>query len=217
MSAQMQKRLFITFEGGDGAGKTTQIRRLSQFLTQQGIDHITTREPGGAPFSEKLRDVMLDEQGRDAQPLTQALLMTAARFEHVTKVIQPALEKGQWVLSDRFLDSTTVYQGFALGVPQPTIMQLHQMVLGNFKPDITFVFRLRPHLAEKRGSSRQQNHYDLKDLAFRKRVMQGFDQMIEDNPLRCIGIDAEQSFEHITAFIREALVHHGVILDKTPS
>ena len=203
--AEKKRGRFITFEGGDATGKTTQIEALSAFLTSRNITHITTREPGGTPFAEALRTILLGDCGRDAHPLTHAILMSAARFEHVQNVIKPALLKGSWVICDRFFDSTTVYQGNAMGVDQEIIQQLHTMVLSGLTPDLTLVFHLKADTALQRGRLRAQNHYDQKDAAFKARVDAGFKKLLQQNPDRCVLIDAAQSVPNLAKTIQQIL------------
>ena len=189
--AQTQQGLFITFEGADGCGKTTQIHSLSHHLTQKGIDHVCTREPGGCAFSEKLRSFLLGKSAHNIQPLTQALLMTAARREHIVHTIQPALLKGTWVLSDRFMDSTTVYQGHVQGVPDAFLQHLHAQSIQTCIPDLTIILTFSPELSLKRLKKKKQNHFDAKPIVFHKKVQEGFVRLAQENPQRYVMLSGE--------------------------
>jgi dTMP kinase len=135
----MNKPLFITFEGGEGSGKTTQIKLLQQYLLSKNIDCITTREPGGCENAESIRNLLLSGAGDKWNAISETLLFQAARIEHIEKVIKPALLSKKIVLCDRFLDSTIVYQGIGKGLGGEYIKQLYQMTVGNFTPDLTFI------------------------------------------------------------------------------
>jgi len=150
----IKRGYFISFEGGEAVGKTTQITRLSDFLQKQGIKVITTREPGGTPGAEQVRR-LLKEGPRDLwQGMSEALLLYAARYDLTERIIKPALAAGTWVLSDRFCDSTFVYQGVGKKVGIQKIEDLHHLVLGNFMPDITFYFDLPPEVSLARAKAR---------------------------------------------------------------
>ena len=172
--------------------KRHRVKNLSALLTQKKISHLTTREPGGAPFSEMLRTVLLSEKASDITPETQALMMCAARREHVAKTIQPALEKGQWVLCDRFMDSTTVYQGYVQGIALEKIDALHDLTLGSLRPALTFILMLPPSIAHERATRKESNHFDEKPLSFFEQVSDGFQALIDQNPERFVAIDGAQ-------------------------
>ncbi|MEE8351002.1 MAG: dTMP kinase, partial [Rhodospirillales bacterium] len=130
---------FITLEGGEGGGKTTQIKLLAEALKEAGIDPVVTREPGGAPAAEVIRRLLVEGDVARWQPMTETLLHYAARLEHVYNVIEPALTMGRWVISDRFADSTVAYQGYGHDLGRETINKVHELVLGSFQPDLTII------------------------------------------------------------------------------
>ncbi|MDP3532407.1 MAG: dTMP kinase [Alphaproteobacteria bacterium] len=140
-----KKGLFITFEGGEGAGKSTQITKLRVPFEQKGYEVIRTREPGGCPEAEQIRDLILQSEQHHFDPLSETLLLYAARYEHVKKKIQPALNAGKIVLCDRFADSTLVYQGYAGGLSLSLLEKLYTLIIGDLKPDLTFVLDLSDH------------------------------------------------------------------------
>ncbi len=183
---------FITFEGGEGAGKTTQIKALTHFLSKMAKETLCTREPGGTPMAEALRDlVTLGPTGRWSA-LEEMLIMYTARSELVRTIIKPKLEEGVWVLSDRFADSTTVYQGFAGGVPLDRIRQLHSIVLGEFAPDLTIILDLPPDEGLRRVNSRAQtiSRFEKHPAEFYQKVRNGYLQIANENPDRCAVVDA---------------------------
>ena len=199
---------FITFEGMDGAGKTTQIEALSRYLNARNIPHIKTREPGGCPISEDLRKLLLSEAAKNITPVTQALLMAGARAEHIAKTIEPALARGAWVLCDRFMDSTTVYQGYVQNMPLTQIQKLHNVSVGSFVPDLTFVFKLSPDEAKKRIAQKNDNHFDARGLDFQQQVQTGFLDLAQKAPNRFIVIDGNLDAEQVTNAITNALQPH---------
>ena len=135
--------LFITMEGTDGAGKTTQINRLAQYFEDKGYKVICTREPGGTPISEKIREIIIDKNNTEMTDMTEALLYAAARAQHTQEVILPALKEGDIVISDRFVDSSVVYQGFARSIGERLIKNINKYAVGDLEPDITFFLKLK--------------------------------------------------------------------------
>lgn len=207
MDLSKRPPLFITFEGIDGCGKTTQARLFAERLTDRNVPFIQTREPGGSPFAETLRDILLGPDGAKIPPLSQALLMTAARQDHVHNTIKPALARGEWVLCDRFIDSTTAYQGYGLGLSLPLIQMLHQEI--GFLPDLTFIFSLAPEIAAQRRNKRQStetsNHLDTQEADFYTRAHHGFQKIAAENTNRCHLIPAEDALDDITGRTWRAL------------
>ena len=161
---------FITFEGGEGAGKSTQVKLLAEYLRGQGQEVVLTREPGGTPNAERIRDLLL--QNGNWHGLTEVLLHFAARNEHVNKIIKPALAAGQWVICDRFFDSTIVYQGYGQGVEMNKIEEIKLATLGGFAPDITFLLDIDTETALRRATD--HNRYEKMGLAFHKKIRDGF-------------------------------------------
>ncbi|MEZ5813504.1 MAG: dTMP kinase [Alphaproteobacteria bacterium] len=201
--------LFITFEGGEGSGKTTQINRLAQTLSQIGRKVVTTREPGGTPEGEKIRDLIVRRDAGNWIPMAEVLLFLAARIMHVEKIIKPALEEGHIVICDRFADSTTAYQGYGHGVDQHILEETNTLALGHFKPDLTFVLDIDPEEGLKRSDRRlaaeqfqvkeREDRYEQLDIEFHKRLRQGFLDIAAKEPERCHVIDATQDIDAISA------------------
>ena len=200
----MSKGRFITFEGGEGTGKSTQVALLATALADAGVDVISTREPGGAPGAEEIRNLLVNGATNRWTPMSEALLNYAARAEHLDKTVYPALEKGQWVISDRFADSTMAYQGFGHGVKRGAINKLGSAVLGGFKPDLTIIFDLDLEVGLERAGARGQgeDRYERMGHDFHDRLRQGFLQIANDEPERCVVIDASAPIEQIAAAIR---------------
>lgn len=194
---------FITLEGGEGAGKTTQARLLAEALAACGIDVVRTREPGGAPGAERLRELLLD--GDVAwSPGAETLLHFAARAEHVARTIRPALAAGRWVVCDRFADSTMAYQGYGQGADWGMIATLTRLM--GIVPDVTFMLDVSPAVAGARlaGRGGRADRYQAMDAAFHARVAEGFRAIARAEPERCVLIDADAS---------EGAVHAGIMAD----
>lgn len=189
---------FITFEGGDGAGKSTQIRRLAARLAEAGKSVVTTREPGGTPLAESIRNLILSGGARRFGAEGEALLFGAARADHVEKLIRPALRAGQWVLSDRFFDSTHVYQGLADGVDEPLLAALDRVTVGRTRPDLTIILDLPAELGLKRLAARQSasgtapDRFEGDTLALHQRRRQAFLEIAAREPERCVVVDASR-------------------------
>ena len=196
---------FITFEGGEGAGKTTQTRLLADRLGATGIACKLTREPGGAPFAEEIRALLLRPDLPPRNAMAEALLFLAARADHVAETILPALGAGQWVISDRFADSTFAYQGAAGGVPQTTLAELHRLVLGDFRPDLTLILDLPTEIGLARAGARKgsagRDHFESREAAYHEALRQGFLAIAANDPERCAVIDATGSPEEVAARI----------------
>jgi len=191
----MKKGVFITFEGGEGSGKSTQIQLLAAWLKNLDHDVLMTREPGGSDGAEIIRDLLVCGETTRWSPISEALLLSAARADHWQKTILPALKQGTWVLCDRFADSTIAYQGYAGGVDLVFLNQLYQYVIGNRQPDRTYIFDLDPDVGIKRTTNRHPNgedRFEKMDLAFHHKLRQGYLKIAEDNPGRCHLIDASQ-------------------------
>lgn len=194
---------FFSFEGGEGAGKTTQIKLLADKLHGRGLEVITVREPGGTPDAESLRDLVLGGEPGRWSPKEEMLLMYTARSTLVRTVIRPALARGAWVLSDRFADSTMVYQGVGGGVPLQEIRQLHLLVLGDFNPDITFIMDIDPDNGMRRVHTRAEvlNQFEKRDALFYKRARQAYLDIAAAAPGRCAVIDAAETPAAVAARI----------------
>jgi dTMP kinase len=198
---------FVTFEGGEGVGKSTQMQRLSAFLHQKDISHIVTREPGGSPVAEEIRVLLVRGQENKLDSITEYLLFSAARRDHLIHTIQPALQQNQWVICDRFFDSSWVYQGIAQGLDLEFMQQVYQKLAGNFEPHLTFILSADPEKALKRALSRRshENRFEQKDLAFHKKVHDGFVSLAERFPHRCVLIDATRSKDEAFADIQSVI------------
>lgn len=198
----MSSGKFITFEGGEGAGKSTQIRRLSTALENAGLTVTVTREPGGSPGAETIRGMLLDPAA-EWDPATEALLHFAARADHYTTRIAPALREGQWVLCDRFADSTRAYQGYGLGLDMKAIETLYEIALGDFIPDLTLILDIPVETGIARMLERgaDPDRYEKMDTAFHERLRQGFLEIAQKDPGRCAIIDAGSDMDTVTARI----------------
>ena len=195
----MARGKFITFEGIDGAGKTTHLswfrERVEEKVAAAGRTVVSTREPGGTPLGEALRELLLHER-MDLE--TEALLMFAARREHLAVVIEPALARGDWVISDRFTDATFAYQGGGRGLPRDKLETLERWVQGGFQPDLTVLFDLPPEMAsERRGAARSPDKFESETDTFFARTRAEYLRRAEEAPYRFAIVDASQSIEHI--------------------
>lgn len=186
---------FITFEGGEGTGKSTQTSMLADYLNDQGYEVLLTREPGGSDGAELIRALLVSGDVSRWSPLTEVLLLYAARSDHWNKVILPALEEGKWVICDRFADSTMAYQGYGHGVDRVLISKLYTAVIGTRQPDWTFVFDLDPAIGVERALKRHtsETRFEQLEQDFHNRVREGFMKICGHHPHRCHLIDASQS------------------------
>jgi len=197
------KLRFITFEGGEGGGKSTQLRGLAEALRAVGQDVVTTREPGGAPGAEEIRRLLVEgEPGRWA-PEAEALLHFAARAEHLDKVIRPALDAGKWVLCDRFVDSTLAYQGYGQGVDLDWLNALRQRVVGATEPGLTLVLDLP--IETGLGRAQAQQRYERMGSAFHAKLRDGFLAIAKAEPERCAVIDAARPIDAVAADAKAAV------------
>ena len=187
----MKKGFFITLEGGDGCGKTTQRQKLLEFLEKKGIELICTREPGGSPAAEEIRQIIL----------SGGLLFFAARRSHLTETILPALNSGKWVISDRFADSTMAYQGYGRAdglLKRSDIENLYSLVAGDFKPDLTIILDMDPEIALKRVSLRgEKDRMEGMNLSFHQNLRAAFLDIAKREPERCVIINANQTAEQV--------------------
>lgn len=193
---------FISFEGGEGGGKTTQSAELAGFLRQRGLHVVETLEPGGTQQGEELRKLLVEGDPDRWSPLSELLMMTAARVEHVHRVIAPALAEGKWVISDRFVDSTLVYQGIAGGVDLDVIKDLQKTAIGGAIPDVTFLLDVRAEKGLKRAAIRGgAARFEKKGEAFHQTVRDGFLALANEHSNRMVVIDAEEKFADVWAQI----------------
>ncbi|MFN4355493.1 dTMP kinase [Parvibaculum sp.] len=200
----MARGRFITLEGGEGAGKSTQIKRLAAKLEAQGIAVVVTREPGGAPGAEAIRELLVQGEPGRWTPRTEALLHFAAREEHLARTIRPVLGRGDWVISDRFVDSTMAYQGVAQGLGAEFIGKLQALVVGKDMPVLTLVLDIAPEAGLARASGRAtpgEDRYERMNLEFHQTLRQAFLNIAKKDPKRCSVIDASQDEDTVAAAI----------------
>ena len=198
---------FLTLEGGEGAGKSTQAKWLAETLSDRGITVCRTREPGGAPGADAIRTLLLGDSVSGWDPMSEALLHSAARREHIIQTIAPALTRGEWVICDRFTDSTLAYQGYGLGVPEVHVRDLARMVAGDFTPDITIILDIPVDVGLARAASRDDGgtRYERMDIGFHQRLRDGFLAIAAAEPERCLVVDATPPSGVVRAAILEAL------------
>ncbi len=204
MSPRPRRRgLFITFEGGEGAGKSTQIARLAARLSAAGVDILATREPGGPPGAlpqaMALRRLLVEGEPGAWSPQSEALLNYTQRIEHVRRIVEPALARGTFVLCDRFADSTMAYQGYGHRLGRAFVSKLHRLTLGTFKPDLTLVFDLPVEAGLKRALARTgaETRYERMDIAFHERLRRGFRAIVRAEPRRCALVDARGDIDTV--------------------
>ena len=203
----MSRGHFITLEGGEGAGKSTQIKRLALALGNAGIKTVTTREPGGAPGAEEIRSLLVNGETNRWAPMAEVLLHTAARAEHLDKTVMPALESGAWVISDRFSDSTMAYQGYGHGVDKSVIENIYRDAFGSFKPDLTLIIDISPDVGLARAGSRDQgeDRYERMGDGFHQRIRDGFLEIAKNDNGRCVVINGELDEDGVFAAIKSAV------------
>lgn len=203
----MTRGKFIALEGGEGAGKSTQARLLAEALRLRGIDVVTTREPGGTPGAEAIRELLLTLEGEGWNPRAEALLFAAARSDHVERLIQPALAQGQWVICDRFLDSSRAYQGGGGGLSDADLLELHRIGSGGLLPDLTLLMEVPPAIAAERLAARQagDDRIEAKGAAYHARVGHAFVRFADSDPQRFARIQAGGSREGAHAAVMSAL------------
>jgi dTMP kinase len=193
---------FITFEGGEGSGKSTQARRLAARLQKAGIPTVLTREPGGSPFAERVRSLLLDPATPAHGALSEALLFSAARADHLDVAIRPALSAGAWVICDRFMDSTRVYQGYAADVSADVLDALERAVIGATRPDLTLLIDMDVKAGLARAAARRAagtekrehpDRFEGRELSFHETLRRGFLDLAKKDPRRCVVIDGSGS------------------------
>ena len=194
---------FITLEGGEGAGKSTQIARLRAWLEGRGKTVAATREPGGSPGAEMIRKLLVEGPAERWDGVTEALLHFAARRDHLRTTVWPALKRGTWVISDRFADSTRAYQGYGHGLDLAMLERLYGVAVGDFRPDLTLVLDLPIDVGLARAAARQgtETRYESLPIEFHRRVKAGFLEIAKREPSRCVVIDAAQDIDTLAAMI----------------
>lgn len=190
---------FITFEGGEGAGKSTQLKLLAEALRGAGMEVVTTREPGGSVGAEHIRALLVQGEVDRWDAMTEVLLHFAARRDHLVKTVWPALKRGAWVICDRFADSTLAYQGYGHGLDPSLIQRLYALAVGEFRPDLTLILDLPVEAGLARAGSRggAEDRYERMGTAFHERLRQGFLAIARIDPDRCAVIDATQGVEEV--------------------
>lgn len=199
----MKQGRFITFEGTDGSGKTTQIKFLSDYLKQKGYDVLLVREPGSTNIGEKIRSIILDVKNKEMEHLTEVLLYASARAQLVMEVIKPAIEKGKTVICDRFIDSSYAYQGFGRGMDIKMIEKVNSFVLENVMPDITLFFDISPETAlQRRTVCSTADRIEKEEIEFHSRVYSGYKKLVSLYPERIKCIDANTTVEKVSQDVR---------------
>lgn len=198
----MKQGYFITFEGGDGSGKSTQIKLLKKHLEEEGFNVLLTREPGGTDIGEKIREVILDPDNKEMSPMTESMLYAACRAQHVDEVIRPAVKSGSIVICDRFLDSSIAYQGYARGLGD-CVGIINSYAVNECLPDLTFLLKLKPKAGSERIEGREKDRIELEAESFHQAVFDGYKELEKKFPDRIVGIDATGTIDEISAEIWE--------------
>lgn len=207
----MARGFFISLEGGEGSGKTTQINRLVDMLSERGYDVVITREPGGTAEAESIRNLLVQRDGGDWNAMAEVLLLFAARSMHIEKLIKPALNDGKIVICDRFTDSTFAYQGFGRGLELNKIKEIERISINEFKPDLTFILdidvrtglnRSNARLSEGDTGEQTEDRFERLDIDFHERLREGFLEIARQNEGRCYILNAAQSMDHLSDEIK---------------
>ena len=196
----MKKGLFIVFEGGEGAGKSTILDKIYDWMNTEGIPCIKTREPGGIKISEQIRSIILDNNNTDMDERTEALLYAAARRQHLVEKIIPALNEGKVVLCDRFIDSSLAYQGYARGIGMDEILEINKFAIGEYMPDLSIFFDLEPSEGLKRiniDNNREVNRLDNEKIDFHNKVREGYYKILEKDKDRIVKVDASKTIDEV--------------------
>lgn len=209
----MERGIFISIEGPDGSGKSTQIENIKKFFADKNLEIVFTREPGGSAIGDRIREILLDNNCKEMDYMTEAMLYAASRAQHVAQVIRPALEAGKIVICDRFVDSSIAYQGYGRKLGD-AVAVINSYAVAGCMPDVTFLMKLDPGIGKSRVSSRnQEDRLESEKVAFHQEVYNGYLQIEKDNPDRIFGIDASRGIEEIRDDIYKKLeeVLSGVI------
>lgn len=200
----MSKGLFISIEGPDGSGKSTQIENIKQFFCDKGIDIVFTREPGGTAIGERIREIILDKNCSEMDYMTEAMLYAAARSQHVAQVIRPSLEEGKIVICDRFVDSSIAYQGYGRKLGDAVAI-INDFAIGKCLPDVTFLMKLDPRIGRRRIDADKQDRLEREQDDFHIAVFEGYLELEKKYKDRIVGIDASRSIEEIKVDIYKKL------------
>lgn len=218
----MPRGLFITLEGLDGSGKTTQIKRLAGWLQRRGLDPVITRQPGGTATGDRIRAILLDSRSTGLAPMTEMALMFADRAQAIAEVIQPALEAGKVIVCDRFTDSTEAYQGGGRQLGSELVLELHRIICGNLQPDMTIL--LLPSLAaslararrrntrEEAQTGKDENRFELEQDGFHRRVWEKYREIAKREPERVVLIEGDLGIDEIHEQILEAVMEKLLLL-----
>ena len=206
----MKNGLFITMEGPDGSGKSTQIEAIRKYFENRGEQTVITREPGGTPISEKIRNLLLDRENSEMDPMAEALLYAAARAQHVSQVIKPALEDGIHVICDRFIDSSIAYQGYGRELGD-SVAIINAYAVNNCIPDVTFFMKLNPEVGKSRIDSSSRDRIEMEKIDFHNRVFEGYEALELEYPDRIVGIDATRNIEELS---EEIIMHLEGLLNR---
>ena len=196
----MKKGLFIVFEGGEGAGKSTILDKIYDWMNTEGIPCIKTREPGGIKISEQIRSIILDNNNTEMDERTEALLYAAARRQHLVEKIIPELNEGKVVLCDRFIDSSLAYQGYARGIGMDEILEINKFAIGEYMPDLSIFFDLEPSEGLKRiniDNNREVNRLDNEKIDFHNKVREGYYKILEKDKDRIVKVDASKTIDEV--------------------
>lgn len=199
----MKQGYFITFEGGDGSGKSTQIKKLKAYLESRGFDVLLTREPGGTRIGEKIRSIILDPENGEMSAMAEAMLYAASRAQHVSEVIGPAIDAGKIVICDRFIDSSIAYQGYGRSLGD-SVSVINSYAVDKYMPHMTFLLKLGPQTGSRRIQGRQKDRIELETASFHQTVYDGYEALERKYPDRIVGIDASRTIEEIE---REIIRH----------
>ena len=194
---------FISLEGGEGTGKSTQAKRLAAKLKERGIESIVTREPGGSPGAEQIRDLLVQGDPGRWSPLTETLMLYAARADHIERTIKPAIASGKWVICDRFSDSTYAYQGIGRGMDRETIRRIETIAIADFKPNLTLVLDLPVSVGLERAKARRdsENRFEGFDTEFHEKLRQAFVDIARRNGERCVVLDVSGDEDEVAGLI----------------
>lgn len=203
---------FITFEGCDGCGKSTQLKMLSEYLTQNGVEHIFTREPGGGKISEAIREILLSGKNMEMTDECEALLYAASRVQHLNDRVEPALSAGKLVICDRYVDSSLAYQAYARGLGKEFIEKINAFALEKYLPDLTIFIDLSPEDAFRRKKGADaDDRLEQAGMAFHQRVYEGYKALAKEYPNRFICVDGKQTPDGVFASVKKVMKEHGCL------
>ena len=204
----MSRGIFITMEGPDGSGKSTQISRLKEYLEKEGYNVLITREPGGTVISEAIREIILNKDFTEMSPVTEMMLYVSARAQLIAEVVGPAIDSGTTVISDRFVDSSLVYQGMARGLGVDTVYEINKVAIGDYMPDVTFMLDLPAEVGISRKKDQKElDRMELESLEFHKKVAEGYRSLAAKFPDRIKTIDATLPIDEICGIIKGKVKH----------